>query len=239
MALQTTYSDRIGLGYAGQVIDMTLTDIVSREVESAAIGFGKAVIRGTGDRGCKVGGAGEFIGLTVRDITLPPDRADAYAVGDTAAVMTKGTMLVTAASAVDAGDAVYRTPTGTLTAAKGVRTAEFGTPVGDGNGALGAITVDANNPPSAGTYTVRIVKAATDAGDFEVIRDADGALVGVGSVAVAFNNGGMSFTIADGDTNWALGTTIPITVSGGNTLIENAVWDTTAAQNNLARIRLR
>lgn len=114
MAIQTTYSDRIGLGYAGQVTDMTLTDIVSREVETAAVGFGKPVIQGTADHGCKVGAAGVFIGITVRDVTLPPGNADEYGVGDTAAIMTKGTMFVTAGEAVVAGDVVYRTTAGVL-----------------------------------------------------------------------------------------------------------------------------
>lgn len=114
MAVQTTYSDTIGLGYAGQVADLTLTDIISREVESAAIGFGKPVIQGTGDRQCKVGAAGVFIGITVRDVTLAPERGDQYAVGDTAAIMTKGVMFVVAGEAVVAGDAVYRTSAGVL-----------------------------------------------------------------------------------------------------------------------------
>lgn len=240
MAVQTTYSDRIGLGYAGQVIDMTLTDIISREVETAAVGFGKAVIRGAADRGVKAGAAGQFVGITVRDVTLPPERNDEYAVGDTAALMTRGAMLVTASAAVAAGDAVYRTPTGALTNVIGERTATSEAKEG-GNaantGTMGAITVSGGIPN--GIYKLRITATASDAGSF-VITNADGAVIGpVGTVGVAYAFGGLAFTLADGSQDFVVGEGFDITVTGGNTLIDGATWETTAAMNNLARIRLR
>ncbi len=114
MAIQTAYADRLALGYIGQVADMSLSDIMSREVETASIGFGVAVIQGTSDHGCKTGAAGVFLGITVRDIALDPTNADLYTVGDTAAIMTRGTMFVTAGEAVVAGDVVYRTAAGVL-----------------------------------------------------------------------------------------------------------------------------
>jgi hypothetical protein len=185
-----------------------------------------------------LGAAGLFVGLTYRDIALPAQNEDVYKANDTVAVMVKGTMFCKAIAAVNAGDPVYRTPAGALTKVKGTRTAVFGAQVGNGNGVLPSITVDADNPPEAGTYKLRITKAAADAGEFEIIRDRDGANVGNGSVAVAFNNGGMSFTLPDGSTDWALNTTVVITVAGGNTLIEGARWLDTLAENAIGRVRL-
>lgn len=237
--VQPNYNATLERGYEGQIADMRLSDVISRVCEPASVGFGLAVIRGTADNQVKLGAAGEFIGLSIRDVTLPAANEDVYKAGNTIGVMVKGTMFCKAIAAVSAGDPVYRTATGTLTGnVKGTRTATFGAPVGDGNGVLSAIVVDANNPPEAGTYTLRIIEAESDLGYFEVIRDRDGANIGNGKVATAFNNGGMSFTVADGSTNWALNTTVPITVVGGNTLIENARWLDTLAQNAIGRVRL-
>jgi len=238
MSVQPNYNATLDEGYEGQIADTRLSDVVSRVCEPASIGFGKAVIRGTDPKQVKLGAAGEFIGITVRDIALPAANSDVYTQYDNVGVMVKGSMFVTAAAAVTFGDPVYRTPTGTLTNVPGTRTATFGTPVGDGNGTLSAIVVDATTPPKAGTYTVHFFEAETDLGDFEVIRDADGAVVGVGKVGTAFDNGGLGFTIGDSSTDWALGTTIPITVVGGNTLIEGATWEQSASQNAIAKIRL-
>lgn len=114
MTIQATYADRLALGYTGQVADMSLSEIMSREVETASIGFGVAVIQGAADHGCRTGAAGVFLGITVRDIALDPTNADLYTVGDTAAILTRGTMFVTAGEAVVAGDLVYRTTAGVL-----------------------------------------------------------------------------------------------------------------------------
>lgn len=114
MAIQTTYNARLSEGYAGEIADLGVSDVISREVETAAIGFGLPVIQGTADHQCKVGSAGVFLGITVRDVTLSDDDNDQYQVADTAAVMTRGVIWVTAGEAVVAGDAVYRTAAGVL-----------------------------------------------------------------------------------------------------------------------------
>lgn len=103
----------------------------------------------------------------------------------------------------DVGDALVRTlisPTGTAAAA-----------VGGGDGVMGAITVAENATP--GVYTLRITKVVANAGEF-VLEGPTGALVGLGNVATAFVGGGLSFTLADGSTDFALNTTIAITVAG-------------------------
>lgn len=80
-----------------------------------------------------------------------------------------------------------------------------------GNGTMGVVTVGAGAQP--GVYKLRVTKAATNAGDFQVI-DPQGDVIGVGTVAAAFNTGGLSFTLADGATDFVVGDGFDITVSG-------------------------
>jgi hypothetical protein len=82
-----------------------------------------------------------------------------------------------------------------------------------GTGAMGAITVGDSAKP--GVYTVTFTKAASNAGDFEVV-DPTGHVVGVGTVAVAFAGGGLSFTIADA-TDFIVGDKFLITVTISST----------------------
>lgn len=103
---------------------------------------------------------------------------------------------------MDIGAVVARTlisPTGTA-----VKT-------GTGNGAMGTITV--TKYAQVGVYTLRVVKAATDAGDF-VVLDPAGVQIGAGTVGVAFTSKDMSFTLADGSTDFIVGDTFAITVAG-------------------------
>jgi len=92
-------------------------------------------------------------------------------------------------------------------------TAAAGAVAGTGNGAMGAITMTSNANLVLGKYVLRIVKAVANAGDF-TLTNPSGQVVGVGSVGVAFNQAGFSFTLADGATDFAVGDTITITVSG-------------------------
>jgi len=80
-----------------------------------------------------------------------------------------------------------------------------------GNGAMGAITVGPNAVP--GVYTLRITSAAANAGGFTV-TDPMGDIVGTGNVAQAHNNGSLSFTLADGATDFVVGDSFTITVTG-------------------------
>ncbi len=91
-----------------------------------------------------------------------------------------------------------------------------------GNGAMGAVTV--SGPAKLGTYMLRITKAATNAGDFEVIEP-DGDVLGLGSVAAPFNTGGLAFTLADGATDFVAGDSFSIVVTGTQ---KYAVYDPAA-----------
>lgn len=91
-------------------------------------------------------------------------------------------------------------PTGTATA--GTNT---------GNGTMGTVTV--TGKAQIGTYTLKINKAAANAGDFTVVNP-QGNVVGNGTVAVAFSCPDMSFTLADGATDFVVGDTFTIAVTG-------------------------
>lgn len=79
-----------------------------------------------------------------------------------------------------------------------------------GNGAIGTVT--ATGKAQRGTYTIRIIKAATNAGDFTV-SDPTGAVTGYGTVAVAYSNQ-IAFTLADGATDFAVGDSFTVEVVG-------------------------
>ena len=78
-----------------------------------------------------------------------------------------------------------------------------------GNGTMGAITTAANTPP--GVYALRITVAATNAGTFS-LTSPGGVLIGTGTVASAYVGGGLSFTLADGTTDFIVGDGFDITV---------------------------
>lgn len=90
-------------------------------------------------------------------------------------------------------------------------TGTAGSIVGTGNGVMGTVTV--TGKAQIGTYTLRINKAASNAGDF-TLSNPQGVVVGNGTVAVAFVSPDMTFTLADGATDFVIGDTIPIVVAG-------------------------
>lgn len=81
-----------------------------------------------------------------------------------------------------------------------------------GNGAMGAVTV--GQGAKVGVYRLRVVTAAANAGDFEVI-DPDGDVSGIGHVGAAYAAGGLSFTLADGSADFIVGDGFDITVGPG------------------------
>ncbi len=106
-----TYDANQPTAFAGMVAEgQTARDVASKVVETAEVAFGLAVGRGTGDGSVKLSGAG-FDGITVADKSRDADKFD---VGEVAGVMRKGTIWVTASTAVDPSDPV------TFTAATGV-----------------------------------------------------------------------------------------------------------------------
>lgn len=93
--------------------------------------------------------------------------------------------------------------TGTATAAAG----------NSGDGTVTAAPATGVNA-KVGTYTIECNDAETDAGTF-IVRDPDGELVGVATVGVEFSTGGhLTFTIADGASDWVVGDLITVAVAG-------------------------
>lgn len=95
-----------------------------------------------------------------------------------------------------------------LARVEGAGTAVAGT--NTGTGAMGTITETGDAVP--GVYTLKIVRAASNAGDFDVYAP-DGSVIGTGKVGVAFSAGGLAFTLADGSTDFIVGDSFAITVT--------------------------
>lgn len=113
MAVQTTYSETISAARAGQIANTEPNVLISRTVEDAdGIGFGLAVSQGDTDDGCIAFTTGEtaILGITVRERSVRPETPNKFARYESARIMTKGVIWVTASVAVDAGDPVYVIP---------------------------------------------------------------------------------------------------------------------------------
>ncbi len=80
-----------------------------------------------------------------------------------------------------------------------------------GTGAIGAVAVDAS--AVLGVYELACVSAAENGGVF-LVRSPGGAQFGEAEVGVAFSAGGLTFTIADGETDFAVGDRFFLSVSG-------------------------
>jgi hypothetical protein len=118
---------------------------------------------------------------------------------------------VTESIVLDTGNLTRGTLLGKITVGAATSAAKSGG--NTGNGAMGSITVGTG--AKAGVYTLRIVTAAADAGEFQV-KDPSGVVVGIGDVGVAFSGGGLSFTLADGANNFVVGDGFDITVAAGS-----------------------
>ena len=109
----------------------------------------------------------------------------------------------------EAGTKTY--PVGTVLGRTFVATSVTATAAA-GNTGTGSIgTVTATGKAQRGTYTIRIIKAASNAGDFTV-SDPTGAVTGYGTVAVAYSNQ-IAFTLADA-TDFVVGDSFTVEVVG-------------------------
>lgn len=136
---QGSYDNQFAAGYAGMIADTALSDVASRTVENAVVGFGRAVGRGAADGSCRLGGTG-FEGITIADKSVQSndESVDEYAVGESAGVMRKGTVWVEVGANVSPASTVYFIPaTGVITSAASGNTeiagAKFETTATSGN----------------------------------------------------------------------------------------------------------
>lgn len=82
-----------------------------------------------------------------------------------------------------------------------------------GDGTCGSVTAGAKT--KIGTYTLTCTAAATNAGTFAV-KDPDGFALPDATVAVAYANENINFTLADGDTDFIVGDIFTIEVEAGS-----------------------
>lgn len=71
-----------------------------------------------------------------------------------------------------------------------------------GNGTVGSVTV--TSAAITGDYQLTITEAGTNGGKFD-LADPTGARVGTGTVGQPFTGGGLTFTLSDGSTDFAVG----------------------------------
>jgi len=128
--LQSTFVEDPAYAYAGMEADGELSNIITRTLESATCGFGKAVYRGTNDRGVvTTPAAGTLLGFTIANKGLPVTAAraaDTFITGDSLRIKNRGKLWVSAAVAVADGDPVYVTSAGAITNSSSGNTAATG-----------------------------------------------------------------------------------------------------------------
>jgi len=109
MAVQSTYNNNMTAGAKGMIANMTDCDIISKNVETAALGFGVVVKQGAADDGVVAATAASDVyrGITVRDQSVRPGSADSIPVGDTAALLVRGVIWVLAGAVCTVGTAAY------------------------------------------------------------------------------------------------------------------------------------
>ena len=110
--LQTTYATTLANGYAGMIANGERSNRITRTNEdSAGIGFGLPVYRGSGDHGCTatVGTLATFLGWSIatsaQGYTATAD-ADEYAQYDNVAILPSGAIYVAVKGAVTDGAAL-------------------------------------------------------------------------------------------------------------------------------------
>jgi len=120
--VQTTYASDIPVAFPGMVANGETSNRISRTVEDAAgIPFGRAAFRGVGDHGCTATpAAGAFLGITIADVGVPvlpggPSNPDSYPQYQSAGLLSRGEIWVTAGANTTDGAPVYVTPAGAFT----------------------------------------------------------------------------------------------------------------------------
>lgn len=116
--LQSSFVEDIPVGYPGMDADGELSSIITRVLESATVGFGKAVYQGTADRGVVTTPSANLLGFTLANKTLPVTDvrpADTFVTKDNLRVKNRGKIWVLAGAAVTPRQPVYVTSAGAIT----------------------------------------------------------------------------------------------------------------------------
>ncbi len=121
MAFQTTYAERQAEAVAGMPATTRVKDSITRSAEGT-IGFGVAVSRGATDagKGVKIGGdIDSFLGVSIRDVTLPISQADSYVQYNNVGVYMSGDIWVQVTGTPGPDDPVHFNATTGVFAASG------------------------------------------------------------------------------------------------------------------------
>jgi hypothetical protein len=116
--LQNSFVEDIPVGYPGMEADGEASNIITRTLESATVGFGKAVYQGAADRGAVTTPSASLLGFTIANKALPvtPDRAaDTFITKDNLRIKNRGKIWVLAGAAVTPRQPVYVTSAGAIT----------------------------------------------------------------------------------------------------------------------------
>ena len=107
MAVQTQYNERMDAARAGMLASMGGHKSLSKDVETAGVGFGKAVERGSVDGTCVLAAGGAVLGITARRVASDANFPDTYKVRESAQVVISGSVWVEVSVAVVQGDPVH------------------------------------------------------------------------------------------------------------------------------------
>ena len=127
--IQSTFAEDLAKGFPGMEASGELSSIITRTLESASAGFGKAVYAGTGDSGAVTTPSVRLLGFLIANKGLPVTSsraADTFITGDNLRIKNRGAIYVDVAVAVADGEAVYVTPAGLITNASAGNTAATG-----------------------------------------------------------------------------------------------------------------
>lgn len=111
MAYQTEYPNRMAVAFAGMLATTGHYDNDSMTVVTGDVAFGAPVAYGDADRTCRPMAAGDTriagVAIRVQGGNAVTNSTDDFKIGDTASIMKKGPIHVTASVAVVAGDPVH------------------------------------------------------------------------------------------------------------------------------------
>lgn len=152
-----------------------------------------------------------YTSATAFTVTAPDGDSSTGTNGVAFSALGIGFTMTTGATPMVAGDGFTITVTGAVGKPTAASVANGGN---TGNSTSSAVTTT-GYAPAVGVYKVTFARAVTDLGTF-VVEDPDGAVIGHGVVGTAYAGGGLSFTIADGSTDFVGGDQFTVTVAAGS-----------------------
>jgi len=152
-----------------------------------------------------------YTSATAFTVTAPNGQSATGTNGVAFSALGLGFTMTTGATPMVAGDGFTITVTGAVGKPTAASVANAGN---TGNSTSSAVTTT-GYAPTVGTYVVSFLKANTNLGTFQV-ADPAGKVIGHGVVGTAFTGGGITFTIADGSTDFIEGDQFVVTVASGS-----------------------